>query len=209
MDPILCPPQLLKTGCLERLILLSWSSLNTIKPTMSLFPQRMRQLLILTQIVWTSLSLVLILLVTSLQALEAQSRDMIRILSHSEICSFASFKCLQSESMDSRVLMKILQSMSTAIMDAMSITSVQTLGLQPMRCEAAIESAPKGSLTSETKRKLRLAPFTFKLLFAVYKDNVAENQETLVKKAIINQAKPNPPSSSSRRPKAKNGAEED
>ena len=87
--------------------------------------------------------------------------------------------------MDSRVLMKILQSMSTAIMDAMSIATVQTLGLQQMRREAAIESAPKGSLTSEAKRKLRLAPFTSKLLFderidAVYKENVAENHETLV-----------------------------
>ena len=90
---------------------------------------------------------------------------MIRILSHAEIFSFAAFKCLQSESMDSRVLMKILQSMSTAITDAMSIATVQTLGLQQMRCEAAIESAPKGSLTSEAKRNLRLAPFTSKLLF--------------------------------------------
>ena len=34
-----------------------------------------------------------------------------------------------------------------------------------MRCKAVIESAPKGSLTSEANRKLRLAPFTSKLLF--------------------------------------------
>ena len=54
-----------------------------------------------------------------------------------------------------------------------------------MRREAAIESAPKGSLTSEAKRKLRLALLTSKLLFdgqidAVYKENVAEIHETLV-----------------------------
>ena len=85
---------------------------------------------------------------------------MIRILSHA--FSFALFKCLQSENMDSRVLMEILKSMSMAITDAMSIATVQNLGLQQMRREAAIESAPKGSLISEAKRKLRLAPFTSK-----------------------------------------------
>ena len=56
-----------------------------------------------------------------------------------------------------------------------------------MRCKAAIESAPKGSLTSEAKRKLRLAPFTSKLLFdgqigAIYKENVTKNHKFLVKK---------------------------
>ena len=81
-----------------------------------------------------------------------------------------------------------------------------------MRCKAAIESAPKGSLTSEAKRKLCLAPFTSKLLFdgqigAIYKENVTKNHKFLVKKAVTNQAKPNPSSSSSssRKPKAKSG----
>ena len=62
MVPILCPPQLLRTSCLQGLILTSWSSLNTINPIMSLFPRRMRQPLTLTQIAWFSLSRVLILL---------------------------------------------------------------------------------------------------------------------------------------------------
>ena len=146
--------------------------------------------------------------VSSLQGLEGQSRDMIRILSHAEIFSFAAFKCLQSENMDSKVILEILKSMSMAVTDAMS--HVQTLGLQQMRPEAAIESSPKGSLTSEAMRKLRLAPFTSKLLFdgqigAIYKENVAENHKILVKKAVTNQAKPNPSSSSSRKPKAKSG----
>ena len=148
--------------------------------------------------------------VSSLQCLEGQLRDMIRILSHAEIFSFAAFKCLQSENMDSKVLLEILKSMYMAVTDAMSLATVQTLGLQQMRREAAIESALKGSLTSEAKRKLRLAPFTSKLLFdgqigAIYKENVAENHKILVKKAVTNQAKPNPSSSSSRKPKAKSG----
>ena len=45
--------------------------------------------------------------VSSLQSLEGQSRDMIRILSHAEIFSFAAFKSLQSENMDSKVLLEI------------------------------------------------------------------------------------------------------
>ena len=148
--------------------------------------------------------------VSSLQSLEGQSRDMIRILSHAEIFSFAAFKSLQSENMDSKVLLEILKSMSMAVTDAMSLATAQTLGLQQMRHEAAIESAPKGSLTSEAKRKLRLTPFTSKLLFDwqigdIYKENMAENHEILVKKAVTNQAKPDPSAASSRKPKAKSG----
>ena len=99
--------------------------------------------------------------------------------------------------MDSKVLLEILKSMSMAVTDAMSIATAQTLGLQQMRREAAIESAPKGSLTTEAKRKLRLNPLTSKLLFGgqisdIYKENVTENQERLVKKAVNYQAKPNP-----------------
>ena len=41
--------------------------------------------------------------VSSLRDFEVQSRDMIRILSHAEIFSFAALKCLQSGNMDSRV----------------------------------------------------------------------------------------------------------
>ena len=84
--------------------------------------------------------------VSSLQGFEGQSRDMIRILSHAEIFSFAAFKCLQSENMDSKVLLEILKSMSMAVTDAMSLATVQTLCLQQMRRKAAIESAHKGSL---------------------------------------------------------------
>ena len=89
---------------------------------------------------------------------------MIRILSHAEIFSFAAFKCLQSENMDSKVLLEILKSMSMAVTDAMSLATVQTLGLQQMRREAAIDLAPIGSLTTVAMRKLRLTPFTVKSL---------------------------------------------
>ena len=93
------PPQLLKTGCFQGLRL---TSLNIIKPIMSLFPRRMRQSLTLTQIAWISLSLSgsYSVKVSSLRDLEVQSRDMIRILSHAEIFSFAAVKYLQSGNMD-------------------------------------------------------------------------------------------------------------
>ena len=79
-----------------------------------------------------------------------------------------------------------------------------------MRREAAIEFAPRGFLTDEAKRKLRLPPFTSKLLFdgqigSIYKENSSENQEILIRNAVSNQAKPNPLSSSSKKPKAKSG----
>ena len=40
--------------------------------------------------------------VSSLRDFKVQSRDMIRILSHAEIFSFAALECLQSGNMDSR-----------------------------------------------------------------------------------------------------------
>ena len=43
--------------------------------------------------------------VSSLRDFEVQSRDMIRILYHAEIFSFAALKCLQSGNMDSRVFL--------------------------------------------------------------------------------------------------------
>ena len=148
--------------------------------------------------------------VTAMKDLESQARLIIRLLSHAETFSFAAFKALQSESMDSKILQEILKSMSGAVTDAMSIATAQTLGLQQLRREAAIDSAPRSSLTTETKRKLRLSSFSSNLLFdgqiaAIYKDNMAENQETLITNAVSYQSKSNPSSSSSKKPKAKFG----
>ena len=143
--------------------------------------------------------------VTAIKDLESQSRHIIRLLSHAVTFSFAAFKSLQSENMDSKVLLEILKSMSGAVTEAMSIATAQTLGLQQLRREAAIDSAPRGSLTEEAKRKLRLSSFSSKLLFegqvgAIYKENMAENQETLIRIAVSYQAKPNWSSSSSKKP---------
>ena len=51
-------------------------------------------------------------------------------LSHAEIFSFAAVKYLQSGNMDWRIFYENLKSISMAIMDIMSMATVQTLGLQ-------------------------------------------------------------------------------
>ena len=101
--------------------------------------------------------------VSSLRDFEVQSRDMIRILSHAEIFSFAAFKCLQSGNMDSRVFYGTLKSMSMTFMDSMSMVTVQTLGLQQMRREAAIELAPKALLLQRQRESfvLLLVPLSY------------------------------------------------
>ena len=147
--------------------------------------------------------------VSAIKDLETLSRDTIKILSHAEIFSFAAYKALQSESMDSKILFEILKSMSRSVTDAMSIVTAQTLGLQQLRREAAIDLAPKGFLTDEAKRKLRLSSFTSKLLFdgqvaSIYKENTDENQQLLIRNAV-NQVKPNPSSSSTKKSKTKSG----
>ena len=98
--------------------------------------------------------------------------------------------------MDSKTLFEILKSMSRAVTDAMSIVTAQTLGLQQLRREAAIDSAPKGFFTDEAKRKLRLSSFTSKLLFdgqvaSICKENTDENQQLLLRNAAVSiQGKP-------------------
>ena len=94
--------------------------------------------------------------VSSLRDFEDHSRDMIRILSHAEIFSFVALKCLQSRNMDSRVFYGTFKSMSMTFMDSMSMVTVQTLSLQQMRREAAIESAPKALLLQRQRESLVL-----------------------------------------------------
>ena len=144
--------------------------------------------------------------VSAIKDLETLSRDTIKILSHAEIFSFAAYKALQSENMDSKTLFEIIKFMSRAVMDAMSIATAQALGLQQLRREAAITSAPKGFLTDEAKRKLRLSSFTSKLLFdgqvaSICKENTDENQQLLIRNAVSIQGKP-VPSSSTRKSKS-------
>ena len=94
--------------------------------------------------------------VSSLRDFEVQSRDMIRILSHAEIFSFAALKCLQSGNMDSRDFYGTLKSMSMTFMDSMSMVTVQPLGLQQMRRESAIVSAPKALLLQRQRESFVL-----------------------------------------------------
>ena len=96
------PPQLLRTGCFQGLILTSWSSLNIIKPMMSYFHGECVSHDPDTNRLDLSLFGSYPVKVSSLRDLEVQSRDMIRILSHAEIFSFAAVKYLQSGNMDWR-----------------------------------------------------------------------------------------------------------
>ena len=88
--------------------------------------------------------------VSSLRDFEVQSRDMIRILSRRDLKMPAKWKYgLQR-------FYGTLKSMSMAFMDSMSMTTVQTLGLQQMRREAAIESAPKALLLQRQRESFVL-----------------------------------------------------
>ena len=145
--------------------------------------------------------------VSAIKDLETLSRDTIKILSHAEIFSFAAYKALQSENMDSKILFEMLKSMSLAVTDAMSIVTAQTLCLQQLRQEAAIESAPKGFLTDEAKRKLRLSLFTSKLLFdgQVGTDTDKNQQLLILRNAVSYQGKSNLSPSSTKKSKTKSG----
>ena len=86
--------------------------------------------------------------VTFLETYEKQALEMVCILSHAEVFSYAVFKSLQQEDMDARVLSKLLESISIAIKDSMSIAVVQLLLIQQTRREAAISSASIRSLNA-------------------------------------------------------------
>ena len=142
MDGLLYAPQLLRTVCFQGLILTSW--FNYYQAHIELFSTTNVSVIDFdTDRLDLSFSGFYPIKVSSLRDLEVLSRDMIRILSHAEIFSFAALKCLQSGNM---VIYGTLISMSMTFMYSMSMVTVQTLGLQQMSCEAAIESAPKALL---------------------------------------------------------------
>ena len=75
--------------------------------------------------------------------------------------------------------------MSMAFMDSMSMATVQSLGLQQMRCEAAIELALKALLHQRQRESFVLlhVPLSYCLtgqIDAIYKENVAEIHKFLV-----------------------------
>ena len=146
--------------------------------------------------------------VASLDMYERLARESIKVLSHAETFSYAAFKSLQQEEMDTRILTKILESVSIAIRDCFSISTVQALALQQTRREAAISSASK-PLSEMTKQKLRSVPLNSSLLFGnqieeIYRENTDSNREDLVNNAATQLSKLNK-FSSLPKPKSKPG----
>ena len=131
--------------------------------------------------------------VASLDMYERLTRESIKVLSHAETFSYAAFKSLQQEEMDTRILTKILESVSIDIRDCISISTVQALALQQTRREAAISSASK-PLSEMTEQKLRSVPLNSSLLFGgqieeIYRKNTDSNREDLVKNAATQLSK--------------------
>ena len=100
--------------------------------------------------------------VSSLWDFEVLSRDMIRILSHAEIFSFATLKCLQSGNMDSRFFLD----------PYIHVHDFHGLHVHGHRTDSRPTTdelrgghriGAKGSLTSEAMRKLSFTPCTSKL----------------------------------------------
>ena len=125
--------------------------------------------------------------VSHLDVYEKQARETVKLLSHAEVVSYAAFKCLQLQEMDSKVLSKLLESISIAIKDAMTIATLQSLAIQQTRKEAAISSATK-PLNDLAKQKLRAAPLNSPTLLGgrideIYRENTDSNREDLVNNA--------------------------
>ena len=119
------------------------------------------------------------------------------MLSHTDVFSFAAFKCLQQESLNPKMLSQILESLSLSVKHAVGMVSFLTVELQQTRRDAAIQSAAK-SLSLEAKNQLRNIPIASKTLFggqidSIYKENSEVNRNKLITKAV---AHPRPQSSS-------------
>ena len=135
--------------------------------------------------------------IKSLDMYEKQLRETLRMLSHTDVFSFAAFKCLQQESLNPKMLSQILESLSLSVKHAVGMVSFLTVELQQTRRDAAIQSAAK-SLSLEAKNQLRNIPIASKTLFggqidSIYKENSEVNRNKLITKAV---AHPRPQSSS-------------
>ena len=85
--------------------------------------------------------------------------------------------------MDSKILSRILESLSSSIKDAIGLSTFTAIGLQQVPREAAICAAPR-SLTDQAKKRLRKIPFASQSLFGgkvdeIYKENTETIQCTL------------------------------
>ena len=117
--------------------------------------------------------------VKNLNSFESQLRNLLQILSHADIFSYAAYKSLCLEKMDPPMLKRILESLAMSINHSVSLASYLTVEIQQARREAAIRSAPK-SLWDLAKIRLRSAPIVSESLFAGKIDDIyKENTETL------------------------------
>ena len=119
---------------------------------------------------------------------EKQLRETLRMLSHTDVFSFAAFKCLQQESLNPKMLSQILDSLSLSVKHAVGMVSFLTVELQQTRRDAAIQSAAK-SLSLEAKNQIRNIPIASKTLFggqidSIYKENSEVNRNKLITKAV-------------------------
>ena len=103
--------------------------------------------------------------VKNLNSFESQLRNLLQILSHADIFSYAAYKSLCLEKMDPPMLKRILESLAMSINHSVSLASYLTVEIQQARREAAIRSAPK-SLSDLAKIRLRSAPIVSESLFA-------------------------------------------
>ena len=126
--------------------------------------------------------------VKNLNLYENQLRDLLRVLSHADIFSYAAYKSLQQESMDPKMLGRILEALATSINHSVSLTSFLTIEIQQARRDIAIRSASK-SLSDMAKTRLRSTPFNSDTLFGgrideVYKENAESLRNQLVSNTI-------------------------
>lgn len=141
--------------------------------------------------------------VKTLESYEKHSRDLVRMLSHADIFSYAAYKCLHQETLDPRFLNRLLDSLSITIKDSIGVASILSVALQQARRDAAIQAATR-SLTDLAKNDLRKVPVTGKFLFGgqieeIYKKNMEAHRDKLVDKAVLQQTKSQPSSTSSRK----------
>ena len=134
----------------------------------------------------------------NLENYEKQLRELLRVLSHSDIFSVAAFKCLQQETPNPNMLSMILESLSMAIKHSVSLASILTIQVQQARRDAAIHSSK--ILLDQAKDDLRNIPFANDTLFGgrindIYQQNAEARRNELINNTICSAPKKQIPSS--------------
>lgn len=143
--------------------------------------------------------------IKNLNLYESQLRDLLRVLSHADIFSYAAYKSLHQETIDSKMLERILQALATSINHSVSLASFLTIEIQQARRDAAIRTASK-TLSDVAKNDLRSSPFNADTLFAgridkIYKENAEAQRNLLVSSTITSSQSRSQSSTSSQRKK--------